>query len=303
MNNDLRNYMTVGIVHFMAFPQTMGGEGPIAETVAKIASDPFFGAIEVGPIKDAAVRAEVREMLKMAKMVVGFGAQPIQLANKLDVNSLDETKRREAVDRLKGGVDMAIEVGASRLALLSGPDSGEANRGAATQKLIESIVELSDYAASKGNLPLTLETFDRTIDKKSLVGPAAEAVEVANAVRRKHPEFGLMLDLSHLPLQFETAREALPVTKDVLVHAHIGNCVLKEGHPLYGDLHPGFGVEGGENDVEELTDFLRVLLDIGYIGEGSTNIVAFEVRPHGNDKSEMVIAGAKRTLEQAWRRV
>ena len=42
-----QDYMTVGIVHFMAFPQTMGGSGPIAETVGKIAEDPFFTGIEI----------------------------------------------------------------------------------------------------------------------------------------------------------------------------------------------------------------------------------------------------------------
>ena len=112
-----------------------------------------------------------------------------------------------------------------------------------------------------------------------------------------------MLDLSHLPLQFETSSQALPAARAHLVHAHIGNCVMKPGHRLYGDLHPRFGTPNGENDVEELTDFMRVLLEIGYIKPGSTNVVAFEVRPHGMESSEAVIANAKRTLESAWRKV
>ena len=70
------------------------------------------------------------------------------------------------------------------------------------------------------------------------------------------------------------------------MHAHIGNCVVKDrGHALYGDLHPRFGIAGGENGVAEVADFLRELLAIGYIGEGKQNVVAFEVKPFGGETS------------------
>ena len=47
MNESIYSYMRVGIIHFMAFPQTMGGEGPILETVKRIAYDDYFNAIEI----------------------------------------------------------------------------------------------------------------------------------------------------------------------------------------------------------------------------------------------------------------
>ena len=37
MQGKHQDQMTVGIVHFMAFPQTMGGSGPILESVSRIA--------------------------------------------------------------------------------------------------------------------------------------------------------------------------------------------------------------------------------------------------------------------------
>ena len=88
-----------------------------------------------------------------------------------------------------------------------------------------------------------------------------------------------------------------------MAHIHIGNCVKKEGHPAYGDQHPRFGIEGGENDVPEVVEFLQELFHIGYLGEGKRPIVAFEVKPLPGESSEMVIAGAKRTLVEAWSRV
>ena len=304
MNGDLHNWMKVGIVQFMAYPTTMAGEGPVLETISSIVGDDFFGAIEITSIKDATVRAQVADLLASSGIIVGYGAQPIQLANKLDINSTDEATRQAAVNRLKQAIDEAYELGAGKFAVLSGPYPGADAHAAATQQLIKSLNELCAYSESKGSMPLVMEVFDREVDKKSLIGPTVEAVEVSAAVRREHPSFGLMLDLSHLPLQFETSQHALTTAKDHITHIHIGNCVVKDkNHPLYGDLHPRFGVPGGENGVAELTEFLGVLRDIGYIGEGKQNVVGFEVRPHGKDTSLGVIANAKRTLLEAWARL
>jgi sugar phosphate isomerase/epimerase len=304
VNSDLHSAMKVGIVQFMAYPETMGGKGPVLETVGKIVEDEFFGAIEITSVADPAVRADVARLLATAHMVVGYGAQPIQLSGKLDLNALDREQRQKAIDRLKAAVDEASELGAQRFAVLSGPFPGAEHEAEAVKLLVDSLNQLCAYASSKGSMGVVMETFDRSVDKKSLIGPNALAVEVSKQVRRDHPTFGLMLDLSHLPLQFETAEQALTVAKDHLVHAHIGNCVVNDrNHPLYGDLHPRFGVDGGENDVPELVEYLRVLREIGYIGDGKQNVVAFEVRPHQGDTSAAVVANAKRTLIEAWARL
>lgn len=304
MNSDLHSAMKVGIVQFMAYPETMAGKGPVLDTISKIVEDEFFGAIEVTSVQDPTARVEVARLLASAHMAVGFGAQPIQLSNKLDLNSLDREQRQKAVDRLKAAVDEAYELGAQRFGILSGPFPGAEHEAEAVKLLVDSLNQLCAYAESRGSMGVVMETFDRTIDKKSLIGPNDLGVAVSAAVRRDHPSFGLMLDLSHLPLQFETSKQALNIAKDHLVHAHIGNCVVKDSnHPLYGDLHPRFGVPGGENDVPELVEYLRVLRDIGYIGDGKQNVVAFEVRPHQGDTSAAVIANAKRTLLEAWARL
>ena len=201
---------------------------------------------------------------------------------------------------------MAAEVGASRVGALSGPDPGVERRAAATDALVDSLEQLCAYAAAKGIDSFALETFDRTIDKKSLIGPHKDAVALSARVRQKHPWFGLMIDLSHFPLQFEETTAAVRTAREHIIHAHMGNCVLEQGHKLYGDLHPHFGIAGGVNDVAELTTYLRSLLEIGYIGPGGKNIVAFEVRPHGThagDTSEGVIANAKETLNRAFARL
>ena len=304
MKESLQSYMKVGIVHFMAFPETMKGEGPILETVKKIAEDDFFSAIEVTSIKDAAQREAVAKVLKDSRMAVGFGGQPALLSAKLDLNSLDEDKRKAAVDRIKACVDEASILGAQAVAMLSGPDPGTANREQGILQLIKSLKEICEYARSHNDPAVVLETFDAEIDKCCLIGPSPDALRVAKEVKASFPKFGLMVDLSHLPLQRETPQQALGMLKDHLVHIHIGNCVMKDkSHPAYGDVHPGFGCPGSEVDVPEVTSFLRALFEVGYLKEGKRPVVAFEVKPMAGESSEAIVAGAKRTLLEAWARV
>ena len=304
MQESMYKFMKVGLIHFMAYPQVMKGEGPILETLQKIAEDDFFTAVEVSWIKDAQVRQKAKKMLEVSHLTVAYGAQPRLLIKKLDLNSLDEAERREAINEVKDAVDEAYEIGAKGLAFLSGKDPGVDERKQALKLLISSIKEICGYAKSKGNLGIALEVFDQDIDKKCLIGPAKDARIVAEEVRREFDNFGLMVDLSHLPLLKETPKQAILPVKDYLVHAHMGNCILKDKeHPGYGDQHPRFGIKGGENDVKELIEYLRVLLDIGFLNPENPPIVSFEVKPLADESSEVVIANAKRVLREAWGRI
>ena len=303
MKGDLQNFMQVGIVHFMAYPQAMSGEGPIAETINKIITDDFFSAIEVTRINNQEQRQLVARMLESGRMTTGFGAQPILLGNKADLNSFDDEKRNFAVTLVKGAIDQSYELQAGKLGLLSGPKPDQ-QEDKAVGLLIQSLNEICQYARNKGSLVISLETFDDATDKKCLIGPNSLAVEVAKEVRKTDPTFGLMLDLSHLPMQRESSRDALYVARDYINHAHIGNCYIKDpSDPAYGDQHPRFGYPGSQNDVEELKEYLKVLMEIGYIGEGQSNVVAFEVKPVGNESSDIVVAQSKRTLIKAWNRL
>jgi sugar phosphate isomerase/epimerase len=304
MQDSIYKFMKVGLIHFMAYPEVMKGEGPILETLQKIAEDDFFTAVEVSWIKDVKVRQQAKKLLEVSHLTVAYGAQPRLLVKKLNLNSLDEVQRQEAVDEVKSAVDEAYEIEAKSLAFLSGTDPEGQEREQAIKLLVSSIKEICAYAKSKGNLGITLEVFDQEIDKKCLIGPAEDARRVAEEVRKEFDNFGLMVDLSHLPLLGETPEQAILPVKDYLVHAHMGNCILKDKeHPGYGDQHPRFGIKGGENDVKELTEYLKVLLDIGFLNPQNPPIVSFEVKPLADESSEVVIANAKRVLREAWAKI
>jgi sugar phosphate isomerase/epimerase len=305
MDRHWNNFCTLSIVHFMAFPATFRGEGPLVETITKIAEDPFFGAIEIGWIKDPKVRSMVKNIADTAHLQVGHAAQSALLGQKLNINSLDEAERKRAVEQLFRSIDEAAEIGAKRVAFLSGADPGDNDRPRAIEALVKTLLEVAAYGKNQG-IALTMETFDRDIDKKCLVGPSELAVEVSTVIRQDYPDFGILFDLSHLPLLHETAEHSLMTLKDHLVHIHVGNCVLDPKLPGYGDLHPRFGWPGGVNDVPELTEFLQVLFKAGYLSDQRADRpwIGFEVKPQSADEtSELVIAGTKRAWQEAWSRV
>jgi sugar phosphate isomerase/epimerase len=304
MTEPIQNYARVGVVHFMAYKACIGGEGPILETLEKIALDPYFQVVEVTQMKDAAVRKQARELIEAAHLDVAFGAQPVLLMNKLDVNSADAAHRKQAVAALKNAIDQAEELGAPGIGMLSGPDPGPDARDEGVNLLVDSLNQLCVYAGEKG-MSVVLETFDRlAYGKNCIVGPNALAVEVSARVRREYANFGLMLDLSHFPLQGETSAYALGLARDHIVHAHIGNCVMRNpDHPAYGDNHPRFGCPDGENDTPEAVDFLRELLNIGYLDPDKRPVLSFEVSPMEGESPELVLANAKRVLDEAWAQV
>jgi len=296
-------YMKVGLIHFMAYPSTMKGEGPVLETIRKIARDDYFNAIEITWIKDPKVRGEVKKILDASHMKIGYGAQPRLLTTGLNINSLDEDGRQKAVETLKEGIDEAYEMGAAGFAFLSGRYE-ESTKEKSFEALVKSTRELCGYAGEKGGLKVIHEIFDYDIEKKSLIGPAGLAARFAREIRKEYDNFGLMIDLSHLPLTRETAQEAIIPIKEFLVHAHMGNAVVKDpSFPAYGDAHPRFGFPNGANDVPELVEYLRALMDIGFLNEKDPPIVSFEVKPWGDEDADVVIANAKRTLNEAWARL
>lgn len=303
MNEPLYKYMRVGLVHFMAYPTTIKGEGPIFETIKKVALDDYFTAIEITTIKDNNERQKVKQMLETSHMSYTYGAQPRLLTTGLNINDLNEEGRQKALTNLKEGIDEAYEIGASAFAFLSGRYE-EATKEESYGALVKSTNELCTYVKGRGNMKVALEVFDYDVDKKSLVGPASLALRYAKEIRQEHDHFGLMVDLSHIPLIHETIEESILPVKDYIIHAHIGNCVVKSADmPGYGDLHPRFGFPGGENDVDQVVHYLRVLFQIGFLNDKTPPIVSFEIKPFGDEDPDLVIANAKRTLNEAWSRV
>lgn len=303
MNESIHDYMKVGLIHFMAYPECGSGKGPIEETLKKIAEDDYFDAVEITWIKDKNVRQNAKKIIDGAKLAVAYGAQPRLLTTGLNINDLNGEKRLEALKTLKEGIDEAYEMNARGFAFLSGKYNID-KKSEAFDALVDSTKELCKYAKSKGDMKVLLEVFDYDVDKKALIGPAKLAKIFAEEIKSEYDNFGLIVDLSHIPLLHETIEESILPVKEYILHAHMGNCVIKDpSMEGYGDQHPRFGFPNSECDVEELTEYLRILKFIGVLNKENPPIVSFEVKPYNGESSETVIEGGKKVLNEAWARV
>jgi sugar phosphate isomerase/epimerase len=302
MKNELRNCMRIGIVQFMAYPSTLVGSGPILESIDELARDDFFDVVELTHIEDSSIRKEAAHRIRVAGMDLAFGSQPLVLSKKLNLHSRDEALRRRSLETILAALEEAVEMGAVGFATMSGPDPGEPHRKEETSIFIDSLDRICERAKHlHPDLRVVVESFDRApFGKNCLTGPTSEAVELAQTVQERHSNFGLMLDLSHLPLLGETSEEAVPIAAPVLAHAHIGNCVMRDSaNPYYGDNHPPFGYEGGENGLDELTRYLRCLRDVGFLNEENPPIVTAEVKPLNNSLIPATLGNIKRFINRA----
>lgn len=298
----LYNNMKIGIVHFKAFPQVVGGQGPVVDTLRKLVEDDFWTAVEVGMIKDVKARNEVRRLLEVSHMEVCYATQPKVLSNKLNLNSFDKKERNNAISSVKSAVEEAYHIGASRVRLIAGKDPGADRREEAKDVLADSLSEIIEYSNELGDMYFTLKIFDRDIDKCSLIGHFEDAADVAEVLTKRFKNFGLLSDLSHFPLLKEDPKDAIPKIEKFPLDFHIGNCVMKDKlHPLYGDLQPRFGVPGGELDTPQVIEYFQLLKDRGLIGPEKKPVVSAEVRPLlAEEYSEAIIANTKRVIKEAW---
>ncbi len=299
MQESMKKYMKVGLVHFMAYPSAMTGEGDICTSVRRVLADDYFDAIELTRINDADERGRVAALVRQSGVALGYGAQPQLMRNGENINSLDEALRQRALLRMKACVDEAYEMGAQGIAFLAGKYE-EARKEEAYQALVKSVREICAYAETKGDLNVNLEVFDYDVEKCSLIGPATLAARLCKEISPEFSRFGLMVDLSHMTQLHETMDESIDPIARFIRHVHIANAVLMPGAPAYGDQHPRFGFPHSEVDVQLLVRFLRKLFDVGYLGAGKRPVVAFEVKPWEDEDSEMVLSNAKRFLNEAW---
>jgi hypothetical protein len=163
------------------------------------------------------------------------------------------------------------------------------NRAQAVENLHNLVLKLS------ANLPkdvsLILEPTDRDIDKFFLFGPLDETVDFIKNLRKENVNIGLLIDMCHVPIMYETLESSLEKGMAVLEHIHLGNCIIKDKNDaFYGDKHAAWDYPGGEYSSEDGKNFINLLKSKGYF-EKDNATVSFEMRPSGN-------LSAKESLEK-----
>lgn len=219
----------------------VGNEPFAVKMLAKAAEIPFYKAVELGYIRDAACRKEVRRIAEDRDWQITAWCSPVIADAGLSLSSLDAENRKKAVAMAKELVAGAAEYGSRRVGLQSGPDVAPELRDDAKKALMESCLEISEFARSYKDLYLIIEPLDRFVHKKQLLGPIEEVVEWFAELKKQAPNFYIHWDSAHEKLGGADLLESLRLSAPFLAQFHICNCVTEEGHPYRGDFHMDVG--------------------------------------------------------------
>ena len=293
MRESIHKYFKIGTIQWMSFPRMDG-----KESLMTVARDDFFDAIEINVNKVGGFMEEAKAILDQSHLKVCYGAQPALLGPKLNPNAVDEEARQKAEAALIESVDKAEFFGAKGIAFLSGKWAEETKEENYRQ-LLKTTVNVCRYAAAK-NMNVELEVFDYDVDKASLIGPAPLAARFAADMRTLCPNFGLLVDLSHFPICYESAKDVIRTCRPYITHLHFGNAVADPAAEGYGDLHQRFGYPNSANDIPELYDFLKVLKEEGFFNAEDPMVLSMEVLPTKDEDELIVLANTKRCLNRAW---
>lgn len=181
----------------------------------------------------------------------------------------DPASRAAAVAFVNGCTDLAVDVGAPVVHILSGPLDTGGDREAAWGWFRSAVERTTDHAAARG-VSLGIE---------AIAGHVFHAVDDYHRLRRELPgvPFRVNFDPSHLIVQGEDPMRVVRELGGEIVHVH-----LKDGKGRYPDFaFPPLGA--GAIDFPALVAGLRAA---GYAGALS---VEYEAQVYGYEESEAEI--------------
>ena len=300
---NIKEYAKLGLVHHLLYPKCTVDRDYHVQTLESFVSRKDIEALDCCiPYGEEYRSSGIIQTVKNSGKDVGY-ALHLFPARKISLSTLDIQECEMTKLVLRDQIDMAAQVGATGFVFVSGADVPD-NRCAARKAFKEFCRwfcnELRPY-----NIDALLEPFDRTIDKKYLYGPIDDCVQLMEELYAEGiTNIGIELDMAHLPLMYEPFESSIIRCAPYLKRVHLGNCVLKDtSHPLYGDMHPPMGVEGGEIDVPELTRILQTLLDVGYLNKTNRKPLIMEMQPFEGKDAEFTVQETYRRLNEAWEQV
>ena len=273
-------------------------KGIIAAAVARLALEGFYRSLEIAAVGDGEERRRVGKIVREHDLSLTMWLSAVLVGEDLNLSSTEERERRRSVDRVKEFIPWAEECAATRLAVVSGPDPGPADRQTATERLVISLRELCQALQDRGTMTLILEPLDRGAHKNGLIGPTAEAVALMKRLREVHPNVGLSWDTAHVALCGEDVFESLASAHPYIHQIHLANAVLDRADPQFGDHHMPFGSKGFLT-VEKISAIFRRARELGLFGERRP-CVAVEVRTLEGQDPWRTEQDGRQILNDAW---
>lgn len=298
MKNNIRDYARIGLVHHLLYPKcTTDPDDHVAtlgEFVKRNDIETLDCCIPYGEDRRSKIIPVVRDCGK--EVVYAMHLFPMRKI------SLGTTcPQEQGLIRLvaEEQIRMAVAIGATGFIFPSGADV-PADRDAAKQAFGRFCRWFAGELKAHG-ITAMLEPFDRTFDKKYLYGSSEECVELIESLKPDVDNFGIELDMAHVPLMGESFEHAIRVCAPHLRRVHLGNCVMRDSsNPWYGDNHPPVGIDGGEIDVAQLARILELLLEVGYLSVENRGALIFEMQPFPHRSVDYTVSDNLQRLDKAW---
>ncbi len=303
MKPTITQYARLGLVHHMLYPDCAEHPEQHVATLKALAGRTDIETLDCCLPYDPAARAELIPVLRACgKTDITFAVHFYPL-RKISFCSTSLPEQAQARMIVRDMIDQAVAIGATGFIFASGgPTPSEATL--ANHAAFAAFCRWLCGELRPHGITAQLEPFDMTIDKKFLYGPTAQCVGLIESLKPEVDNLGIELDMAHLPLMGETSVHAIRAAAPHLKRVHLGNCVLRDtAHPRYGDTHPPMGFAGGEIDVPELTEILRVLLEVGFLSRASRGNLVIEMTPWPGKTVQETIADGFGRLNQAWEQV
>ena len=277
----------LGVNHMWLYPDAMVDARAHTDTLKKLAANPIVDALDCWLWRTDRAAEERKILLDSGKIInynIGdrFG-EDIALPS-----SRSAADRDRAYSLMMREIEYGLSLDSKKIVFGSGPDDPTDHAGA-KERFFELIMKVTESLPK--DVSLAFEPTDWDIHKHFLFGPLDETVEFIERVRASGFErLGLLIDMCHVPIIYETLESALAKGGKVLNHVHLGNAVIKDKtSSLYGDCHPAWSYPGSEFTEDDGVKFIRMLGGAGYLdAPGAT--VSFEMRPYVGMSSEESLA-------------
>ncbi len=299
MKDDIRKYARIGLVHHMLFPKCKEDPDYHVETLEELLKRDDIETLDCCLPYGEERRKKLIPLIRNSGKEIVYNVHLFPV-RKIPFASTDFQEQGLIHLALRDRIEIVKAIRASGLVFASGPDCPESRRPEARKAFADFCRWLCNELKPNGIMAM-LEPFERNTHEKFLYGPTIECVELIRSLEPEVQNFGISLDMAHIPPMGETFAQAIKTTAPYLKRVHLGNCVLKDtSSPWYGHQHPPIGIEGGEIDVPELAEILRLLLEIGYLNKENRGALPLEIRPFPDRTVEDTVADNMQKLTKAW---
>ncbi|MGA2761783.1 MAG: TIM barrel protein [Spirochaetia bacterium] len=205
----------------------------------------------------------ISDTLRRLEMASIFLAAVKTKRDHLDLAATDPAERERALTEVKRCIDSAVAYGCEAVLINTGfapTAASSASLGASSASLgalgaslgalgasLESLLTYADVTAKLRPIDIFMETGAMNREGRELIGGTRVAMELSAGIRHAHPNFFLTMDTSHLLQLGEEPLRSIADAAAFTRHVHLANCIIRDPQsPLYGDMHPVFGCDGGE---------------------------------------------------------